>query len=124
MSTRTHVKNKDASYDVISDSLEIVPLSINKAWQGKRFKTPIYSKYIEMALYRLPNKEKISGPVKVNLRFRIAYPKKCDVDNFIKPILDIFVKKGYIDDDRYIYLLNASKVQSDDEGIDFEILPL
>jgi len=39
--------------------IEITPLSVNKVWQGKRFKTPVYSKYETIVLLMLP---KISIP--------------------------------------------------------------
>lgn len=93
-------------------NIEIKPLSINRAWKGRRFRTYEYKKYEEEMLYLLPKKEMVKGKVGVLLAFYIKNPKQCDVDNFIKPVLDIIVKKGYIEDDRYVYMVQALKIKS------------
>ena len=85
-------------------SLEIneKPLSSNVAWQGRRFKSNAYKTFEELLLLTLPKKKKISGKVKITYCFYLKNHKMTDYDNLIKPLQDILVKKGYIDDDRKI----------------------
>lgn len=99
-------------------------MSVNIAWQGKRYRTPEYKKYTEEMLYLLPKKEMIVGQVGIFLFFYIKNPKQCDLDNFIKPVIDILVKKEYIKDDRYIYFLQAHKEESERNLIKIEIVKL
>ena len=100
----------------ISVEISVKPLSVNKVWQGRRFKTKEYKDYEEEVLYKLPKKEMLLGDkLWVVLDFYVKYPKKCDVDNFIKPILDILCKKGYIKDDRMIYDLVVRKFKGDNK---------
>ena len=102
----------------------IKPLSVNEAWQGRRFKTPKYRQYERDMWFLLPNANIPSGKLKINLT--VAYSNKnADIDNFVKPFLDIMQKK-YIFNDRMIYELNLKKrnVKKGDEYIEFEILPV
>lgn len=88
--------------------LNIKPLSINLCWQGKRFATPIYKKYTNDILLMLPKIDVGPAPYKLILEFGMN-AKLADIDNPIKPILDILVKK-YGFDDRDIYSLQVTKV--------------
>jgi len=107
---------------MIKSKIEIRPLSVNACWQGRRFKTPEYKAYEEEMLLRLPKEKMIKGNVEVYIVFFFKYPTKRDVDNCIKPILDIFVKKGYIEDDRFVIHLDITKQKSEkSEGFAFEI---
>ena len=45
--------------------IDIKPLSVNEAWQGRRYKTPKYKQYQETLLWLLP-KIKIPKPPYVN----------------------------------------------------------
>ena len=100
------------------------PLSINECFQGRRFKTPSYNKYQRDILLLLP---KILVPLKsLKISFEFGLSNKCnDIDNSIKPILDILCKK-YGFDDREIYELNVKKiiVSKGSEFIRFEITEL
>ena len=50
--------------------LNIKPLSVNQAWQGKRFKTPKYKAFQTLMLHSLPKlKDKPSGALKVTLHY-------------------------------------------------------
>lgn len=93
--------------------VKIPPLSINKCWQGKRFKTKTYKEWREQFYYlALPDqffKEKINEPCEVFLDFYIKNFKLADVDNFIKPTFDAMVESGLIEDDRLIICVNAKK---------------
>jgi len=99
--------------------INIKPLSVNQAWQGKRFKTDKY-KYFEIELlYKLPKIELPKPPFKVEI---IVYYTNnlSDIDNFIKPFLDVLQKK-YGFNDKEIYKLNIEKVISKLQGFEFEI---
>lgn len=100
------------------------PLSINAAYQGRRYRTPTYKKYQEDMHLLLPKKKMLEGQIGVLLTFRVKYPAMCDVDNFIKPILDIIVQKGYIYDDRRVYFLQAQKGKATEDSIKIEIFQL
>jgi Holliday junction resolvase RusA-like endonuclease len=89
-------------------NLDVKPLSVNQCWQGRRFKTKAYKQYEKALLQLLPNidftfKDKIS----INITFGFSN-KTSDIDNPLKPILDILQKKYYFND-RSIYELNVKK---------------
>jgi Holliday junction resolvase RusA-like endonuclease len=88
--------------------LKIKPLSVNQAWQGKRFKTPLYKKYEAAVLMMLPkNKEPISDMIAIDLHFGFKN-KASDIDNPVKLILDILQKKFGFNDSQ-VYELNIRK---------------
>ena len=85
------------------------PLSINEAWQGRRFKTPKYHQFTQDVGYSLlSQKDKIipvSGDLEVICTWHLINNKKTDIDNLLKPLLDVLVKNGIIKDDRFIQKL-------------------
>jgi len=102
--------------------INIVPLSVNKVWQGKRFKTPAYSKYENIVLLMLPKIDIPMPPFKVIIELGFS-SKLSDIDNPLKPILDILQKKYYIND-KDIFELNVKKeiVKKGDEFFKFKII--
>ena len=84
------------------------PLSVNRVWQGKRFKTAIYKNYEQTLIYCLPKMEIPKGKLGLKVKFGFS-SKKSDIDNPIKPLLDI-LQKRYGFDDSQIYKLNIEKV--------------
>ena len=92
---------------MFNTKINITPLSVNKAWQGKRFKTPAYKKYEKIVLLMLP-KQDVGFPFyKLTLEFGFSSPLS-DIDNPLKPIIDIIQKKYNIND-KDIVSLNVSK---------------
>ena len=88
--------------------LNIKPLSVNQAWQGRRFKTNKYKLFQKEMLLILPKlKTKFKGDLKVTLCYGFSN-KLSDIDNPTKLVLDILCKK-YGFDDRQIYVLNQTK---------------
>ena len=87
--------------------LNIKPLSVNSAWQGKRFKTPEYKAYEKAMLLMLPKVKLPPSPFTLTLEFGFSSPL-ADVSNPIKLIEDIFQKK-YGFDDKEIFKLIATK---------------
>jgi Holliday junction resolvase RusA-like endonuclease len=104
--------------------VEVPPLSINKAWQGRRYKTPLYNDWLRHGLYTLPRSDIILGSVEVWLTFGMRYPKKADVDNPIKCCLDLLVKRGYLEDDVQVQSLHVTKEKAEKEYTKIKILEL
>jgi Holliday junction resolvase RusA-like endonuclease len=104
--------------------LEIKPLSVNAAWQGRRFKTPEY-KHFENDVSLLIMAQKpgkfIDTAVEVSYEFHIKNYLKTDVDNLVKPLQDVLVKKGIISDDRFIKKITAEKFKSSEDFINISI---
>ncbi len=101
--------------------INIKPLSVNKCWMGRRFKTVDYKNYeIEMLLKLKPMKIP-EPPYRVFYEFGVS-SKLNDWDNPIKPFQDILCKK-YGFDDRYIEEGNVKKVlvKKGNEYIKFKI---
>lgn len=99
--------------------IKIKALSINKCFQGKRFKTPAYKVYEQELWYLLPNKNIPQGKLQLDIKVGLS-SKNADLDNVCKPMIDIFQKK-YLFNDKQIYKLNLEKedVQKGEEYIDF-----
>jgi len=99
----------------------IKPLSVNDAWQGKRFKTKKYKNFEYSIQFILP---KIKICAKSFLRIDIVFgftSTLSDIDNPLKPFLDALqLKYGF--NDRNIYELNVKKTISKESFIAFEIM--
>lgn len=101
--------------------INIKPLSINCAFQGRRFKTPAYKAYETELLFKL--KPLLVGKGNLIITVKVGYSNKAsDIDNFLKPFFDILQKK-YSFNDSQIYELHIIKeiVKKGSEFIDFEI---
>lgn len=101
------------------------PLSINEAWQGKRFKTPAYKAYEETILLTMP-KAKIDSEQMLRIEFFFGFSNKAsDLDNPVKLLLDIAQKK-YGFNDKNVFELNVRKciVKKGDEFIQMGIYKL
>ena len=105
-------------------NIDIKPLSVNEAWQGKRFKTERYKSYEKEVLYKLKNIILPDPPLKLELIFFVS-SMLADIDNPIKPFVDILQKK-YKFNDRDIYCLVVNKciVKRGEEKIMFQISKL
>jgi Holliday junction resolvase RusA-like endonuclease len=101
--------------------VKIKPLSVNKCWQGKRFKTPTYKQYEKDLFKILPPFKVPEGKLKVSLVFGLS-SKLADVDNPVKAFVDI-LQKHYSFNDRDIYEMRLKKVdvKKGDEFIQFNI---
>jgi hypothetical protein len=102
--------------------LDIKPLSVNKCWQGKRFKTKEYLLYEKKCILLLPNIKVGVPPYLLNIVFGLSSPL-ADIDNGLKPFIDILQKK-YDFNDKDIVELNVKKEKTVKGGefILFEIL--
>lgn len=100
----------------------IKPLSVNQAWQGKRFKTPEYKGFEKQLLLMLKKIKVPEGKLLLKATFGLS-SKNADWDNPIKPFQDVLQKK-YGFDDRRIYRGEIEKVdvEKGKEFIEFQIL--
>lgn len=96
---------------------DINPLSINKAFQGRRFKTKFAKEYERLLFTALPKEEMIKGKVEITYHFYLKHHALTDYDNCIKILQDILVKKGYIEDDRKIYKATIYKIPAKQDSI-------
>lgn len=101
--------------------INIKPLSVNEAWQGRRFKTPAYKRYQRDVLYLLPKIMLPEPPFNVDIELGFS-SKLADIDNPVKMIIDILQKK-YGFNDRDIIELNIKKtlVKKGNEYFKFNI---
>ena len=108
----------------ISDAtaIQIKPLSVNDAWQGQRFKTRNYQDYERRALLLLPPILDIpAGDLLVTLEFGFSN-RASDLDNPVKPIMDILQKRyGFNDSQVVQYQLIKKIVPKGSEYIAFSI---
>ena len=101
------------------------PLSVNQAWQGKRYKTPAYKCY-EKEIYHLLPQLKLpeAGPLKLYLEFGFS-SSASDWDNPIKPFQDILQFKYAFNDSRIFEAhVKKVKVKKGGEYIRFDISQL
>ena len=106
--------------------IDIKPLSVNEAWQGKRFKTKAYKKYVSDMLTILPSMTLpvTDAPLRLSITFGLS-SKNADIDNPLKCFIDCLQKK-YGFDDKWIYQLDVEKidVKKGKEHICFKIIPI
>lgn len=82
--------------------IHIKPLSVNDAWQGKRFKTPAYKAYEQEVMLRLPRDYKVPAEGDLEACYEFGLNTLADWDNPIKPLQDILQKKYGFDDRRIV----------------------
>jgi len=103
----------------------IKPLSVNRAWQGKRFKSPAYKSYEKYVALLLPASIDVpEGALEVVYEFGVSNMGS-DVDNPVKPIQDILQKRYGFNDSRIIKITaTKTKVAKGQEYVSFDIKPL
>lgn len=103
--------------------LKIKPISVNEAWQGRRYKTEIYKAYEEQLLWMFKGyKEcKPCGLYGIVIKWASPNALKSDIDNVIKPFMDCLVKSGIVKDDRYCNEMHIEKIKSKDYFIEFNL---
>jgi len=104
--------------------IHIKPLSTNKLFRGRRFRTPEYDVY-ELLIRQAITKWKPEIYDQMTFVIRVGLSNKnADLDNCIKAFVDILQKK-YLFNDSRVYRIEAQKeiVKKGAEYIDIEILP-
>ncbi len=102
-------------------TIKIKPLSVNDAWQGKRFKTPEYKQFERNVAFMLPRMQIPEGELQIFLEWGFSNSGS-DWDNPIKPFVDILQKKyGFNDNRIQMACVRKEKVKKGEEYITFEI---
>jgi len=112
--------NKMFEGDLIK--LAIKPLSVNQAYQGKRYRTPAHDSFKTAIKYLLPNWYQIPPPPYV-IYFEFGVSSLLsDGDNLVKLAQDSIADK-YNFNDRYIkrWIIDVEKVDKGSEYINFKI---
>lgn len=101
--------------------LKIKTLSINKAYKGRRFRTPEYDTYIRQMMFILPDNIQVpKNEIKLKIEFGYSSAAS-DIDNGLKCFIDCLQKKYLFNDKNIIELfVRKSKVKKSEEYILFE----
>lgn len=101
--------------------IDMKPLSVNQAWQGKRFKTPAYVRYERDVLLMLPPLKVPDGDLMASYELGFSN-KAADIDNPLKLLQDILQKKYGFNDNRITELRVSKKiVPKGDEYMAFKL---
>jgi Holliday junction resolvase RusA-like endonuclease len=104
--------------------IETGPLSVNKCYSGKRFKTKLYKVMEEHIGYLIGQGTCPEGELVVLYIFYVKNYKRADVTNMVKVVEDILVKLGWITDDRFVKLeIVAKRPAREEESMEIEIMP-
>lgn len=103
--------------------VKVKPMSVNAAWRGgRRFKTKEYVAYEDMLMYLLP---KLTIPPEGKLKLVVVFGfsnRASDVDNGLKPFIDILQKKYHFNDKRiYAIICRKEDVKKGKEYIEFDL---
>ena len=77
--------------------IDIVPLSVNEAWKGRRFKTVAYKQYEHDLIFLLPRIKLPPPPYKIYLEWGFSNAAS-DFDNPVKMFMDVLQKKYNFND--------------------------
>ena len=105
----------------IKVEIPIKPISVNQAFQGRRFNTPEKKAFEQQVDLLLPPKEMIKGKISIHYKFYLKNHSRIDYDNCLKVVQDCLVTKGYFEDDRKIYKALIEKIESKEDKIVIEI---
>ena len=95
-------------------------MSVNTAWKGKRFKTDDYKQYERDLGLLLPKEVKITNTLHLEFGFS---SKLADIDNPVKPFIDILQKKyGFNDRDLKNLIIQKEIVKKGEEYIKFKFI--
>lgn len=101
--------------------LNIKPLSVNEAWQGRKFKTDKYKQYEKDMLMIMPNLNISQGKYQLTLHFGFSSPL-ADLDNPVKLIQDLLQKKYKINDkDIFKLVVTKELVKKGKEFIEYNL---
>lgn len=101
--------------------IHVKPLSVNECFKGRRFRTSKYDNYEKEVLWLLPALKLPEKPYLLNMTVGFS-TELADIDNIIKPFLDI-LQKRYKFNDRHIMKIVIEKeiVKKGKEFIEFQI---
>lgn len=90
------------------------PPSVNGIWRGgkggRHFLSPKYKAWKQAAglLARAQSKASIKGPFCVSLTAVRPDKRRRDIDNIIKPAVDLLVACGFVEDDSLMHRVSAT----------------
>lgn len=89
------------------------PLSINSSYRGgRKYRTKKLLDYQEQAGWQVKiqaKNKRVAGLIQIDYKFFVKSFKRIDVDNMVKPLQDILVMQGVIDDDVNVIKITAEK---------------
>ena len=99
-------------------------MSVNQAWQGRRFKTQLYKEYIQNVLALLPETVSVpEGPLFIHIMWGHSNAGTFDWDNGVKPFQDILQKKYNFNDNLIgTAFIQKVKVKKGEDYIKFLIM--
>ena len=101
--------------------INVKPMTVNRAWRGRKFKTPEYKTYEINVMMLLKPMEIPAGNLFVTLTAGFSN-KLCDIDNIAKPFIDILQRRYDFNDNRiWKLVLNKRIVKKGSEYIEFSI---
>jgi Holliday junction resolvase RusA-like endonuclease len=103
-------------------NIQIKPLSTNKAWMGRKFKSDDYIDFelelsVKLKKFKDYKMDLDKTELEVSYTFYLKNYALTDVGNLEKQLTDVLVANQFIKDDRYIKRLILQKERS--EGDDF-----
>jgi Holliday junction resolvase RusA-like endonuclease len=92
------------------NTIHIKPLSINRAYQGRRWRTPEYDQFEKDCIWLLPPITLPEPPFHINYTFGMSNVQ-CDVDGPLKVFQDVLQKK-YRFNDNLVHSITLNKVKT------------
>jgi hypothetical protein len=106
---------KEYGVEPLEARQQIKPLSVNDAWQGRRFKTNEYKVYERAVFYNLPKVKIPKPPYLIHYEFGFSNAGS-DYDNALKPLQDILQKRyKFNDNDIWRAIIDKKKVKKGEE---------
>lgn len=107
------------------NTVKIKPMTVNQAWQGRRYKTPEYKAWREQINWMLPAVVDVpEGKMMLMVTFGVS-SKLSDMDNLMKPFIDALQDKyGFNDRNIYAGLVGKVDVPKGSEFIKFSLQPM
>lgn len=104
--------------------IDVKPLSINDAFQGRRFRTKECVKFCNIVtmMFKAFRQAHDWTHYEIRYKFFLINHATTDYDNLIKVSQDCAVKAGLIKDDRFIYKATIEKIPAKKDSVEIEIL--
>lgn len=103
-------------------NIKIKPMTVNQAWQGRKYKTPKYKAWCESISWMLPQTMEVpKGRMMLCVTFGVS-SKLSDMDNLLKPFIDALQDKyGFNDRQIYAGIVQKEDVPKGQEFISYEL---
>lgn len=98
-----------------------LPPSANHIWKNYH-KSKAYKAWIVEAGWLSKRRDKIVGPWRITVLAKRPDKRRRDLDNLLKPIIDLVVSLGLVEDDSKLEMISARWVTSG-EGVEVRLEP-